>query len=248
MNKLFVSLFLWMPLAASAEAYFECNLTSDPLITKACASPTTVEKARRFNATYQRVFAESKSYNDVKAALKIKNDYRIDVMRCRGAQDTFTTCLEEALDKSVAALNQQYVYEGDSLSLDGNALKEAAHKNVALLKDDARKVPTQCMKDEAKKLDDNVSPASDIAVGVAKSCKPKAIEFATFANDTLILWDVLEIIPRMNSDQVNDLSERTFGVQAAAQAVLETRVEKYKAETKNPKAKKRKSKVGQNNT
>jgi len=243
MNKLLFTLILWVPLIASAEAYFECNVTADPLTAKACASPTTVEKARRFNATYQRVFAESKSYNDVKAALKIKNDYRIDVLRCRGAQNTYTTCLDEALDKSVAALNQQYVYDGDPLSLDGNALKEAAHKNVALLKDDARKVPTQCLKEEAKKLDDNVSPASDIAIGVAQSCKPKAAEFATFANDTLILWDVLELIPRMNVDQVNDLSERSFGVQAATKAVLETRVEKYKADLKNkPKAKTKKRK------
>lgn len=243
MNKLVVIFMLLIPFTASAEAYFECNLTTDPLITKACASPTTVEKARRFNATYQRVFAESKSYNDVKSALKIKNDYRVDVLRCRGMQNAFTTCLDEALDKSVAALNQQYVYDGDPLLLDGNALKEAAHKNVVLLKDDARKVPTQCLKDEAKKLDDNVSPASDIAVGVAQSCKPKAVEFATFANDTLILWDVLELIPRMNLDQVNDLSERSFGVQAATKAVLETRVEKYNSDLKNkPKAKKKKRK------
>lgn len=243
MKKLLLAFLICLPLTVYAEGYFECNSTSDPLITKACASATTVEKARRFNATYQRVFAESKTYNEIKMAVKTKNDYRNEVSRCRGMPETFAICLETALDKSTAALNQHYAYEGDPLLLDGNLLKESAHQNAALLKDEARKIPAQCLKDEAKKMDDYVSPASDVAVGVARSCKPKAVEFVTFANDTLILWDVLDLIPHMNIDQINDLSERSFGVQAAAQAVLVTRVEKYKAEGKKPKAKKKKLKA-----
>lgn len=226
--------------AAQADSYFECDTASDPLIVKACASPVTVEKARRFNAQFLQVFANGKSPEEVKTAIKIKNEYRSAISGCRANQNTFSICAEAALDKATVGLNSAYMFDVDPTTLDASALKESAHRNAGVLKDQARKVPAQCLKDEAKKLDDQVSNASDIGLGVAQACKPKAIEFATYASDTLILWDVLNPISRMNPDQVNDLSERSFGAQAATKAVLEGRVEKYKAETNKPKAKKKK--------
>lgn len=242
MHKLLIIVLSLYTFTARADAYFECVQAADPLTSKACASSTTVEKARRLNATYQQAFAESESYEEIKQAVKIKNDYRNEVAACRAVQEAFTPCIEAALDKATASLNSFYAYTTDPLSLNSATLKEAAHKNASLFKDEARKVPTQCMKEEAKKSDDNVSPASDIALNVARACKAKATEFVTFANDTLIVWDVLNLIPRMNYDQVNDLSERSFGTDAATKVVLETRVEKYKAASK-AKAKKKKRKT-----
>jgi uncharacterized protein len=229
-------------LTAGAETYFECDQVTDPLIKKVCAAPSTVEKARRFNASYQQAFAESKTYQEVRPAVKIKNDYRSEVAGCRAIQEVFPSCLDTALDNAIAAFSNHYHYATDALALEPNALKEAAHKNATLLKDQARKIPTDCMKEEAKKSDDNVSPASDIGRNIALTCTPKANEFVAFANDTLILWDVLNLIPRMNYDQLGDLSERSFGSDAATKVVLETRVEKYKAGTKaSTKKKKRKT-------
>ena len=244
MNKLLLVVICLLPFTAKAESYFECETPADPLITKACSSAGTIEKARQFNAFYQQIFAQSKSYEAIKPAVKIKNDYRNEVSRCRAVKDIYPICIDTALDKATAELSRAYIFDSDPLTLEANALKESAYKNASLLKDEARKVPALCLKNEAKHADDNISPASDVAVGVAAACKSKAVEFVTFANDTLILWDVLNLIPRMNSDQINDLSERSFGVDAASKAVLEGRVEKYKAEIKNkPKAKKKKRKA-----
>lgn len=227
--------------ASAADQYFECDQPADPLVSKACAAPVTVEKARRFNANFLQIFALVKTYDEAKPAVKIKNDYRNDAAACRAAKGTFTSCIEAALDKASAALNSTYRLDTDVSNVAPDTLKEAAHTNASLLKDQARKVPAQCLKDEAKKLDDLVSPASNIAQAVAQACKPKATEFVTFANDTLILWDVLNSFSRMNGEQVNDMSERSFGQEAASKVVLESRVEKYKADA-NSKAKSKKKK------
>jgi uncharacterized protein len=239
-QPLFILLGL-MSFNAQAETYFECNQASDPLLQKVCASPATVQKASRFNASYQLAFAESKTYQEIKPAVKIKNNYRSEVAGCRAIQEVYTTCIDTALDNAIAALNNEYQITGDPLTLEPNRLKESAHQNATSLKDQARKIPMDCLKEEAKKSDDNVSPASDIGASIARTCKQKANEFVAFANDSLILWDVLNLIPRMNNDQLNDLSERSFGADAATKIVLETRVEKYKASSKKtaPKKKKR---------
>lgn len=211
----------------------ECQ-SNDPFISKVCSSINTIDKAKQFTNSYLTIIGNSNSYTQLKEAIDTKEMVRHEIHFCRMDKQSPEQCIDRLLETANNQLISSYSYI-DPKSFNNVEIEQLARSKIQDFNRDYKKDSLLCLSIESKRLDDLMSPASDIAKAVTNSCKTNSIKYVTFVSSTLALTDVLDPINGMSINQINKLVDENFGENKATQTVLEARAALRDASTKREK-------------
>lgn len=169
---------LWLFLivgSAAAEietTAIQCTNAYDAKSTAICANPLVMAKASEIERAYLFRLSQSKTVQEwLDAWIKIKLQWASGYTICGGKLPQYMTA---CIDRLIADFIQKVPPVPPSFTL--NEGKQSVIAKHAEILDQAKSNLSSCAVERASALDDGVSPARDVAIAIAKACKPAAVD------------------------------------------------------------------------
>jgi hypothetical protein len=235
MNKIIFTLLLLFASTISANEIDQlCKNPWQERDKAICADKIFLSLAREFEPHFWHAARQSKTVGDFSNLQKTKWDFESKLfLNCSPIgyslpkkASEYTTCLRNAVESFRQSFAAAYPDSANAEIIDRESELAAAKKRVEEFIDQQTSQVALCRINTANKLDDNVSPASDIAIAVASTCKKEAISAVNLTvnkiNGSLFPFSWFSSV-KGTAGVVEQIIEEQYGSQATISLILKLR-------------------------
>ena len=214
-----------------------CRMNSGKRAKAICSDEQFIASAINFETNYWTAIKNAKTLSDLKTLENAKSQFNWKhFLNCSPIELALPRKINEYLECNRNVFSEFKKKFDDTYTDALIADVKDRNSELALAKKNYDKFVTEktlqvmvCQVQATDKLDDNVSPASDIAIAVTSACKVQAMEFAQMTVDYIdsyfFPFEKYEGNPN-TQDVVANIYEQYYGQQATIKFILKRRSEK----------------------
>lgn len=224
-------------IANSSDLESICRTNSGKRAKAICSDEQFVASAIKFETNYWTAIKNATSLSELKSLENAKAQFNWKhFLNCSPIEmalprkiNEYHECNRNVFSEFKKKFDEAYP---DALNIDvadRNAERNFAKKNYDKFVTEKTIQVKVCQAQATDKLDDNISPASDIAIAVTSACKAQAMEFAQMTVDYIDSYfspfEKYEGNPNVQ-DVVANIYEQFYGQQATINFILRRRSER----------------------
>jgi len=228
---------------ALAEINDECEANKIPVIQNICASDFMKNEAIVLSKLFYYAFSKASNLPEFQVVVQEKMNWRmLSYISLMSADNPmrYVNSWRENMKLEVASLKKLYP-EANPEDLDEGQIRFEAYTNTkAILKQQESKVKL-CLIDSIANLEDEISPANDIAKAAAVTCRIEGNTSAHLIYQSSDIDDILVPMKPITANDINTLTVQTLDSDSITAMVLQIRSEKRNNKLTSSKKKLRKN-------